>query len=127
MNRDFLLVFAGGMVSLVTSLVVLFVADFIRQRGELLKSKRIMALPNPESNTWRRSEFFKSGAASADATRKDAGAAEAKPSPGDGADAVSNDAGVAEAKPSPGDGADAVKKEPSLVMDSSRVVVKSDN
>ncbi|MBI3536818.1 MAG: hypothetical protein HY070_04565 [Chloroflexi bacterium] len=68
MSRDFLLVFAGGMVSLVTTLVVLFVADYLRQRNDALVAKRIKTLPNPESNALKRSEFFKRGA---DAEKKD--------------------------------------------------------
>ena len=34
MSRDFILIFSGGMVSLVTTLVVLFVADFIARREQ---------------------------------------------------------------------------------------------
>jgi hypothetical protein len=76
MSRDFLLVFAGGMVSLVTTLVVLFVADFIRQRTETLKAQKIKSMPNPESNALKRSEFFKRGAAEAE-KKADAPAVEA--------------------------------------------------
>ena len=34
MSRDFILIFSGGMVSLVTTLVVLFVADFLYRRAQ---------------------------------------------------------------------------------------------
>ncbi len=34
MSRDFILVFSGGMVSLITTLVVLFVADYIYRREQ---------------------------------------------------------------------------------------------
>lgn len=34
MSRDFILVFSGGMVSLLTTLVVLFVADYIYRRQQ---------------------------------------------------------------------------------------------
>ena len=34
MSRDFILIFSGGMVSLVTTLVVLFVADYIYRREQ---------------------------------------------------------------------------------------------
>jgi hypothetical protein len=45
MSRDFILVFGGGMVSLVTTLVVLFIADFMNRRGEA--KRRIVTLPPP--------------------------------------------------------------------------------
>jgi hypothetical protein len=36
MSRDFILIFSGGMVSLITTIVVLFVADYIYRRSQLL-------------------------------------------------------------------------------------------
>ena len=37
MSRDFILIFSGGMVSLVTTLVVLFVADYMYRREQAKK------------------------------------------------------------------------------------------
>lgn len=34
MSRDFILIFSGGMVSLVTTLVVLFIADYFARRAQ---------------------------------------------------------------------------------------------
>ena len=34
MSRDFILIFSGGMVSLVTTLVVLFIADYFSRRAQ---------------------------------------------------------------------------------------------
>ena len=42
MSRDFILVFSGGMVSLVTTLIVLFVADYFARREQ---SKKIAENP----------------------------------------------------------------------------------
>jgi hypothetical protein len=48
MSRDFILIFSGGMVSLVTTLVVLFVADFISRREQMKKLTQDPAHP-PET------------------------------------------------------------------------------
>ncbi len=48
MSRDFILIFSGGMVSLVTTLVVLFVADYFARREQLKKSTQDPAHP-PET------------------------------------------------------------------------------
>ncbi len=45
MSRDFILVFSGGMVSLVTTLVVLFVTDFVYRRAQAKQSKPVDAPP----------------------------------------------------------------------------------
>ncbi len=37
MSRDFILVFSGGVISLVTTLAVLFIADFFYRRGATKK------------------------------------------------------------------------------------------
>lgn len=37
MSRDFILIFSGGMVSLVTTLIVLFVADYFARREQMKK------------------------------------------------------------------------------------------
>ncbi len=37
MSRDFILIFSGGMVSLVTTLVVLFVSDYFSRRAQTTK------------------------------------------------------------------------------------------
>lgn len=47
MSRDFILILGGGVVSLLTTLVVLFVSDYIYRRDELLYRK---ALPPPILN-----------------------------------------------------------------------------
>ncbi len=44
MSRDFILILAGGMVSLLTTLVVLYASDYIFRRDELLYRK---SLPPP--------------------------------------------------------------------------------
>jgi hypothetical protein len=49
MSRDFILVFGGGMVSLVTSLIVLFVADFIYRREQAKQPKSEVAPPEKMS------------------------------------------------------------------------------
>ncbi len=59
MNREFLLVVAGGLVSLVTTLLTLFFADFVQRRREALKILAAKAMPNPESNVFKRADFFK--------------------------------------------------------------------
>ncbi len=46
MSRDFILILAGGLVSLVTTMVVLFVSDYIYRRDELLYRK---SLPPPRT------------------------------------------------------------------------------
>ncbi len=48
MSRDFLLVLGGGVVSLVTTLVVLFITDFIYRRDQAREHKRSS---EPESLT----------------------------------------------------------------------------
>lgn len=45
MSRDFILILGGGVVSLMTTLVVLFVSDYIYRRDELLYRK---SLPPPK-------------------------------------------------------------------------------
>ena len=45
MSRDFILILAGGMVSLMTTLVVLFVSDYIFRRDELLYRKSLPVPP----------------------------------------------------------------------------------
>jgi hypothetical protein len=40
MSRDFLLVLGGGVVSLVTTLVVLFVTDWVYRRGQMRQSAK---------------------------------------------------------------------------------------
>lgn len=39
MSRDFILIFSGGMVSLITTLVVLFVMDYFYRREQLKAAK----------------------------------------------------------------------------------------
>ncbi len=46
MSRDFILILGGGVVSLMTTLVVLFVSDYIYRRDELLYRK---SLPPPKT------------------------------------------------------------------------------
>ncbi|HEX9074869.1 MAG TPA: hypothetical protein VF932_03785 [Anaerolineae bacterium] len=46
MSRDFLLVLGGGVVSLITTLVVLFITDLIYRRDQARESKR-----SPESES----------------------------------------------------------------------------
>ena len=48
MSRDFILIFSGGMVSLVTTLIVLFVADYFARREYAQKAAEKPAHP-PES------------------------------------------------------------------------------
>jgi hypothetical protein len=48
MSRDFILILAGGMVSLLTTLVVLYASDYIFRRDELLYRK---SLPPPPMYT----------------------------------------------------------------------------
>ena len=45
MSRDFILILGGGVVSLMTTLVVLFVSDYIYRRDELVYRK---SLPPPK-------------------------------------------------------------------------------
>ena len=68
MNRDFLLVMAGGAASFITTLLTLYFAELIEKRRLALKSRDIKSLPNPESNVYKRSEFFK--AESSDALKR---------------------------------------------------------
>lgn len=42
MSRDFILILGGGVVSLMTTLVVLFVSDYIYRRDELLYRKSLL-------------------------------------------------------------------------------------
>ena len=49
MSRDFILIFSGGMVSLVTTLVVLFVADFIYRREQAKRETEMHPGHPPES------------------------------------------------------------------------------
>ena len=51
MSRDFILIFSGGMVSLVTTLVVLFVADYFARREQAKKLDSVEKHPAhaPES------------------------------------------------------------------------------
>ncbi len=54
MSRDFILVFSGGVVSLVTTLVVLFVMDWVYRRERELEQKRarpVEDVPPPETMT----------------------------------------------------------------------------
>jgi hypothetical protein len=46
MSRDFILVFSGGMVSLVTTLIVLFVADYMYRRR---RTQPLEDVPPPET------------------------------------------------------------------------------
>lgn len=45
MSRDFILIFSGGMVSLVTTLIVLFIADYLYRREQLKQVKPESAHP----------------------------------------------------------------------------------
>jgi hypothetical protein len=45
MSRDFILILAGGMVSLLTTLVVLYASDYIFRRDELLYRKSLPVPP----------------------------------------------------------------------------------
>ncbi|MBI3914839.1 MAG: hypothetical protein HY327_11730 [Chloroflexi bacterium] len=76
MNRDFLLVMAGGAASFLTTLLTLYIAELIEQRRLALKSHDIKSLPNPESNVYKRSEFFK--ASGSDAVKREEPVAENK-------------------------------------------------
>ena len=54
MSRDFILILGGGVVSLLTTLVVLFVSDYIYRRDELLYRKALpppIVIPQPQSDT----------------------------------------------------------------------------
>lgn len=54
MSRDFILILGGGVVSLLTTLVVLFVSDYIYRRDELLYRKALpppVLVPQPEPDT----------------------------------------------------------------------------
>ena len=46
MSRDFLLILGGGLVSLITTLVVLYVSDYIYRRDELLYLRSLPAPTN---------------------------------------------------------------------------------
>lgn len=39
MSRDFILIFSGGMVSLITTLVIIFVMDYFYRREQLKSAK----------------------------------------------------------------------------------------
>lgn len=45
MSRDFILIFSGGMVSLVTTLIVLFVVDYLYRREQLKPAKPELVRP----------------------------------------------------------------------------------
>ena len=49
MSRDFILVFGGGMVSLITTLIVLFIADFFHRHERAAQTKTTVALPQPKA------------------------------------------------------------------------------
>lgn len=51
MSRDFILIFSGGMVSLITTLVVLFVADYIYRRGQIMQAQPPKAESTPLMGT----------------------------------------------------------------------------
>lgn len=40
MSRDFILIFSGGMVSLVTTLVVLFIVDYLYRRAQMRRARQ---------------------------------------------------------------------------------------
>ena len=51
MSRDFILIFSGGMVSLVTTLVVLFIADYFSRRAQAkpTQAKELHPIHPPET------------------------------------------------------------------------------
>ena len=54
MSRDFILVFSGGIVSLLTTLVVLFITDWVYRREhqkEQARAHQKQAVPPPEAIT----------------------------------------------------------------------------
>jgi hypothetical protein len=48
MSRDFILIFSGGMVSLVTTLIVLFIVDYLYRREQMQRTK-LDSLHPPET------------------------------------------------------------------------------
>ena len=67
---------AGGAASFITTLLTLYVAELIEKSRHALKSHVIKSMPNPESNVYKRSEFFK--AEGSDVVKRAESAAENK-------------------------------------------------